>query len=105
MYSLGRSILKGAAFIGGGALVIATGGAAAAVIGPVLVGSGAYTAGSGIIRGARELVAEDEGECYFVYYPLKDGLLNALSVVLPDHLDTDFLASALDKKIAHLVTI
>ncbi len=108
MYAFGRSFLKGALTVGAGVFIAATGGTAALVIGPALIGSGVYSAGKATVRGAREIADEEDGECYYVYYDLRNSeneisFAAAANFIIPEWGDTDLIASGVNKKLAHCV--
>ena len=96
-----RTVTKGALWVSAGLLVVGTGGAAAAVVGPALIGAGGYSVAKGTIRGVRELVDEEDGDMFFVYYDLDNTFLEIANAYMPEFPDVDIAASALNKKIAH----
>lgn len=101
METFARSLAKGALVAGAGLLCFASGGAAAPLVGAALVGSGAYSGAKATIRGVRELADESDGEMYFVYYDLDNAAIAGINYILPEFIDTDLIASATNKKIAH----
>ena len=96
-----RTVVTGGFFIGAGLLTISTGGAAAPLIGMSLIGSGSYTVAKGSLRGARELVEEEGGDCYYVYYDVDDKFLAFLNIITPEYPELDLVAYSLNSKIAH----
>ena len=99
-----RTVSKGALWVGAGLLVAGTGGAAAPILAPiggVLVGAGGYSVAKGTIRGVRELVDEEDGDMFFVYYDLENVAAVVANYYMPENSYTDIIASASNKKLAH----
>ncbi|CDW90965.1 UNKNOWN [Stylonychia lemnae] len=101
MQTFFRTVSKGALVAGVGGLCLLSGGTLVPVIGASLVGSGAYSGIKATVRGAREIIDEDEGDMYYVYYDLANTSLQVTNYLLPEFVDIDLIASASNKKLAH----
>jgi hypothetical protein len=61
-----------------------------------------YNASATVVRNLRELSDEEDGDVYFVYYPL-DNAWSAADYLLPEISITDVIGSAFNIKIKHCV--
>ena len=75
---------------------------APAIGGAVILNSAAQLAIQGV-RNQREKYDEENGDCYFVYYPLRDFRYAAADFVLPEIVGVDLVAGALNLKTQHCV--
>ena len=55
------------------------------------------------VRKARETCEEEEGDCFFVYYPLGHMLGATVDFILPEVVGVDVVAGALNLKTQHCV--
>ena len=77
-------------------------GPVAAVVGGTLAVNFAYNTVTTVVRNLRELKDEEDGDCYFVYYPLENAF-GVADFIIPEFLEMDILSSALNIKMKHCV--
>lgn len=82
--------------------VLAATGPVAAFVGGVLATNLAYNTGTTVVRNLRELKDEEDGECYYVYYSLKN-VFGVADMFIPEFFDTDIISSAKNIKMKHCV--
>ena len=70
----------------------------AAVAAPLMIANLAAQQSITLVRTLREKVNEENGDCFFVYYPLENTVAATTDYILPEIVGVDLIAGALNLK-------